>query len=229
MAIPNWISTREICGVFADEIGEMGGQVTNAYDDGERLFGRSVLPGEREVRRGDALRGGVAVMMGDREVRVHPYVFRKVCGNGAIMAQSVQTRRIELPFDEDAHDRVVEEVRETIRACGEDEVFADDVAEIRSAVDREADFALTVLPMLDRLPEAVRVSMMGLIAGRFFGAAERSRYGLMNAITSLARDTSEPDLKWRLEEIGGRIPTMTPVPRRPVGMAMVPPQTYVHA
>jgi hypothetical protein len=229
MALPNWISTREICGVFADEIGEMGGQITNAYDDGERLFGRSILPGEREVRRGDALRGGVALMMGDREIRVHPYVFRRVCGNGAIMAQSVQTRRIELASDEDAHDQVVGEVRETIRACGEPDVFADGVAEIRSSVDREADFALTVLPMLDRLPEAVRVSMMGLIAGRFFGAAERSRYGLMNAITSLARDTSEPDLKWRLEEIGGRIPAMQPVPRRPVGMAMVPPQTYVHA
>lgn len=229
MALPNWISTREICEVFADEIGGMGGQISNAYDDGERLFGRSILPAERDVRRGDALRAGVAVLMGDREIRVHPYVFRKVCGNGAIMAQSVQTRRIALPSDEDAHDRVVEEVRETIRACGEDEVFADGVAEIRSAVDREADFALTVLPMLDRLPEAVRVSMMGLIAGRFFGGAERSRYGLMNAITSLARDTSEPDLKWRLEEIGGRIPAMQPVPRRPVGMAMVPPQMYVHA
>jgi hypothetical protein len=229
MPLPNWISTREICEVFADEIGEMGGQIANAYDDGERLFGRSILPAEREVRRGDALRAGVAVMMNEREVRVNPYVFRKTCGNGAIMAQSVQTRRVGLPFDEDAHDRVVAEVRATIRACGDDEGFADGVAEIRSAVDREADFALTVLPMLDRLPEAVRVSMMGLIAGRFFGAPERSRYGLMNAITSLARDTSEPDLKWRLEEIGGGIPAMKPVPRRPVGMAMVPPQTYVHA
>lgn len=229
MALPNWISTREVCEAFADEIGAMGGQISDAYDDGERLFGRSVLRDEREVRRGDAVRGGVAVMMADREIRVHPYVFRKVCGNGAIMAQAVQTRRIELPSEEDAHDDVMGELRETIRACGEADVFAQSVGEIRSSVDREADFALTVLPMLDRLPEAVRVSMMGLIAGRFFGAAERSRFGLMNAVTSLARDTTEPDLRWRLEEIGGGIPAMKPVPRRPVGMAMVPPQMYVHA
>ena len=145
------------------------------------------------------------------------------------MAQAVQTRRIELPSEEDAHDDVMGELRETIRACGDPDVFAHSVDEIRSSVDREADFALTVLPMLDRLPEAVRVSMMGLIAGRFFGAAERSRFGLMNAVTSLARDTTEPDLRWRLEEIGGGIPAMKPVPRRPVGMAMVPPQVYVHA
>src|SRR4051812_18632007 len=104
MAIPNWISTREICGVFADEVEGMGGQISNAYDDGERLFARSILPAEREVRRGDAMCGGVAVMMADREVRVHPYVFRKVCSNGAIMAQSVRTRRIELPSEQDAHD-----------------------------------------------------------------------------------------------------------------------------
>src|SRR3954470_17163949 len=175
MALPNWISTREVCEAFADEVGAMGGRISEAYDDGERLFGRSILPDEREVRRGDGVHGGVALMMGDREIRIHPYVFRKGCSNGAIMAQSVQTRRIELPTDEDPHDNVMGEVRETIRACGDPDVFAQSVGEIRSSVDREADFALTVLPMLDRLPEAVRVSMMGLIAGRFFGAAERSR------------------------------------------------------
>ena len=229
MALPNWISTREVCEAFADEVGAMGGRISEAYDDGERLFGRSILPDVREVRRGDGVHGGVALMMGEREVRIHPYVFRKVCGNGAIMAQSVHTRRIGLPSDDDAHDGVIEEVRETIRVCGDPDVFAHSVDEIRSSVDREADFALTVLPMLDRLPEAVRVSMMGLIAGRFFTAAERSRFGLMNAVTALARDTTEPDLKWRLEEIGGGIPAMKPVPRRPVGMAMVPPETYVHA
>jgi hypothetical protein len=229
MALPNWISTREVCEVFADEIGAMGGRISDAFDDGERLFGRSILPDEREVRRGDPLRGGVAVLASDREVRVHPYVLRQVCSNGAIMAQSVRTRRIELPADEDAHDRVLDEVREAIRACGEPGAFAEGAREIRSSIDREADFALTVLPMLDRLPEAVRVSMMGLIAGRFFGAADRSRFGLMNAVTSLARDTTDPDLKWRLEVIGGGIPAMKPVPRRPVGMAMVPPQVYVHA
>jgi hypothetical protein len=28
----------------------------------------------------------------------------------------------------------------------------------------------------------------------------------MNAVTSVARDTQDPDLRWRLEELGGGLP-----------------------
>jgi hypothetical protein len=220
MALPSWISTHDVAEGFGEEVGQMGGRVSETFDDGERLFARSILPPEREVRREDRLQGGVAIMASDHEVRVHPYVFRQVCSNGAIMAQAVQTRRIELPeWAGDPHS-VMEHVRETVHACGAPEILAAGVGEIRSALDREADFALTLLPMLDRLPENVRVSMMGMIAGRFFKEEDRSRYGLMNAVTAVARDTRDPDVKWRLEEIGGAIPAMQPVPRRPVGVAI---------
>jgi len=30
----------------------------------------------------------------------------------------------------------------------------------------------------------------------------------MNAVTSVARDTRDPELRWRLEELGGGIPAM---------------------
>jgi hypothetical protein len=147
-------------------------------------------------------------------------VFRKVCSNGAIMAHAIQTQRIEVPeWSADLED-FMGHVRETVQACAGADAFAGGMAEVRSAVDREADFALTVLPLLDRLPEAVRVQMMGMIAGRFFSAEDRSRYGLMNAVTAVARDTTDPDLKWRLEEIGGRVAAMQPVPRRQVGMML---------
>jgi len=220
MALPNWLTTHDLSEAFGEQIEGLGGRVSQCFDDGERLFERSILPSPREVRRGDALQGGVALLAADHEVRVHPYVFRQVCSNGAIMAHAVETRRIEVPEWSADVDEFVAYVRETVRACAGVDVFAGEVAEIRSSVDREADFALTVLPLLDRLPEAMRVTMMGMIAGRFFSGEDRSRYGLMNAVTSVARDTKDPDVKWRLEEMGGRVAAMQPVPRRPVGVAI---------
>jgi hypothetical protein len=220
MALPDWLTTHDLSEAFGEQIEGLGGRVSECLDDGARLIERSVLPNPCEVRRGDALLGGVAMLAAGHEVRVHPYVFRQVCSNGAIMAHAIETQRIELPDWPADVEALVVHVRQTVRGCASPDVFAGGVAEIRSALDREADFALTVLPLLDRLPEAVRVSMMGLIAGRFFGGEERSRYGLMNAITAVARETSDPELKWRLEEIGGRVAGMQPVPRRPVGVAV---------
>jgi hypothetical protein len=40
---------------------------------------------------------------------------------------------------------------------------------------------------------------------RFFQEADRSRFALMNAVTSVARDTRDPEVRWRLEELGGGI------------------------
>jgi hypothetical protein len=220
MALPDWLTTHELSDAFGEQIKGMGGRVSECFDDGERLIERSILPDACEVRRGDALQGGVALMAANHEVRVHPYVFRKVCSNGAIMAHAVQTQRIEVPEWPADLESFMGHVCETVRACAAADAFAGGVAEVRSAIDREADFALTVLPLLDRLPEAVRVTMMGMIAGRFFSGEDRSRYGLVNAVTSVARDTTDPDLKWRLEEIGGRVAGMQPVPRRQVGMML---------
>ena len=71
--------------------------------------------------------------------------------------------------------------------------------------------------MLSRFPAQVAGQLMGEIMGRFFGAGDRSRFGLMNAVTSLARDTADPELRWDLEELGGGVPALIrgPQPEAP--------------
>jgi hypothetical protein len=34
---------------------------------------------------------------------------------------------------------------------------------------------------------------------------DSSAYGVFNAVTSLARDTADPDLRWRLQVLGGQL------------------------
>lgn len=206
------LTTAEILAAFTDEIAAHGGTVTDTFHDGTRLFTRSVLPRLEEVRPRDRLQGGVALKATEGVVCLHPYVFRLVCRNGAIMAQAVQTRRLnDLHRSDPEHAEFL--LREAVRACCAEDVFTESARQIRSAAETEVDFVLNLLPMLSRFPAQVAGQLMTEILGRFFGEGDRSRFGLMNAVTSLARDTADPGLRWDLEELGGGVPACARGPR----------------
>ena len=147
--------TQHIQEIFAEEIAVAGGTVSEVFHDGRRLFARSILPAVREVRPRDQVQGGVALRTLGTEVCVHPYVFRQVCRNGAIMAQAVQTTRIERVdgADPDAVAEVEFQLREAVQACSAFEAFADSVNTMRSATEMQADMMLHLLALLSRLPE----------------------------------------------------------------------------
>lgn len=204
MAFQDWLTTGEIQAIFADEIAGAGGNVLETFNDGDRLFMRSIFPKELEVQRGDRVQGGVALRATDQEIWVHPYVFRQVCTNGAIMAHATQSRTIERSgFSSDLE----RELRETVQACCEKEAFTMAVGAIRATVGSRIDMALMMMPMLSRLGANASPEILRMISERFFKDRDHSRFGLMNAVTSVARDTRDPDLRWRLEVIGGLVPS----------------------
>jgi hypothetical protein len=198
-------TTAEIQALFAEQITAAGGTVADTFDDGARLFTRSLLPAVREVQKGDQVQGGVALRAAEADVWVHPYVFRLVCRNGAIRAHALQTRHVE------AHDCATPEeaagaIRAAVVACCAADAFAAGAEEMRSAHEHEADLALNLLPLLAHLPSETAGQLFQQIMDRFNQGADRSRFGLMNAVTALARDTRDPETRWRLEELGGGIP-----------------------
>jgi hypothetical protein len=204
MSFDDHLTTSHIHTLFADEVQSAGGTVSDTFDDGRRLYARSILPPVAEVRPGDRVQGGVAIKACEGQVWVHPYVFRQVCRNGAIAAHAVETRHLadlgSLPADE-----ADEAVRQAVQACCAPEAFVTSTGEIRAAVGSDIDVVLTMLPFLSRLNRPGQTSIVQEIMGRFFREGDRSRFGLMNAVTSVARDTRDPELRWRLEEFGGGI------------------------
>src|SRR5262249_46651630 len=109
----------------------------------------------------------------------------------------------------------IEAIRETVQACCAQEVFAAHAAEMRVARTADAtDLMLNMMSMLRHLPPRHRAQVMQSILGQFTAEGDRSRFGLMNAVTATARDTTDPDLRWRLEELGGGVPAFRS-PRRP--------------
>ncbi|MBI3862263.1 MAG: hypothetical protein HY290_10245 [Planctomycetia bacterium] len=210
------LTTKQLLAVFAEEIASRSGSVFDVFDDGCRLFARSILPRVEEVRPHDRHQGGVALRGTESQVWVHPYVFRQVCRNGAIMAQALETCHL-TGIDEISCDEASESVREAIATCCSDKAFTTAVEQTRSAATIQADLALSILSHLSHFPADRLSDFLAMIFERFTNGRDNSRYGLMNAVTSVARDTRDPELRWRLEELGGGIPAAIAPPRGDFG------------
>jgi hypothetical protein len=200
------LTSARILDIFREEITAVGGTVTDTFHDQERLFTRSLLPRIAEVQRNDQVQAGVALRALGPEICLHPYVFRLVCRNGAIMAQAMQARHLcELHLHNS--DEAESLIREAIQGCCVPEAFTNASQQMRSALQLQASNDLNwLVHSLSHLPQDASAPILRQIVDRFFREADRSRFGLMNAITSVARDTHDPALRWDLEELGGGIP-----------------------
>jgi hypothetical protein len=205
-------STREIRDVFADEIASLGGSVSDVLEDERYLYVRAVLAESAAVRPGDVVNAGVAVRVVSSEIIVHPYTFRQVCTNGAVVAQALHSRRLERTQSTDvfrpSYDIAVtlSAFGDAVRASAAPEAFATAANDMRAAVDIEADAVISLLPALARMPQAAAARLLPRILGRFGADDDRSVFGLLNAVTSVARDTDDPETRWALEELGGALP-----------------------
>jgi hypothetical protein len=204
-------SMQELLDAFADEITSLGGTVANADVHEHLMIARAVLAIDADVRLGDKIRGGVAMRASGPLIEVHPYTFREVCANGAIIAQSLESRRLVRPGPVEVSYPAVEvmatlnELRDTVRACASQEAFTRSIDGMRAAAEIEANAALEILAQLTDLPR-VMAHMLRRILDRFTSAADKTAFGLMNAVTSVARDTRDPQTRWTLETLGGGVP-----------------------
>jgi hypothetical protein len=210
----------EIRDVFREEITALGGNVTDEVADGGRLIARAVFAREAEILPKDSVAAGVAIRAIDSEILIHPYTFRRLCTNGAIAAHVVGSTRLErietsAPFVSSYEAAAtMSHVRETVRACADPEVFATISRELRSLTEIRADAAIQLLSHVGRFPSQVIAQFLPLIFQRYATGGDRTAFGLLNAVTSLARDTHDPEARWALEELGGTIPArLGPRPR----------------
>ena len=210
-------TTREIREVVIEDIGRTQGAVMDCLDDGEHLMLRTVLPMVQEVLPSDQVQAGVAVLVEGPEVFVHPYIFRQVCRNGAIRSEAIQTRRIqrvEISAPSPAIENVMASLREAVNVCSRPSTFLDTVARMRSATEVRADMLLHLLPLMSHWPQDLASRTFEQVFRRFREGRDVSVFGLMNTVTSLARDERVPKTRWRLEELGGAVLAgVRPVPK----------------
>jgi hypothetical protein len=209
--------TREIAEAFVEEIAVSGGTVPDVYDDGRHMFLRGILPPSDEVRPGDRFKHGVALQCCGPDVLVHPYLYRIVCRNGAIAARAAEGSRVERRDSSGcpgAAEQVLLELRAAVHACTDEGILAGACESMRSMTQLRADHVINLLPGLLRLPRPQAQHYVELILSQYREDGDRSAYGVMNAITAVARDARDPDARWRLEEAGGAMVRLVRVPER---------------
>jgi hypothetical protein len=217
-------TTAEIHQAFIEEIATLGGAVSDVYDDGTRLFLRAVLPPSAEVRSDDHVQAGVAVRTSGPEILVHPYTFRVVCTNGAIRAHALESRRItrvevtpSTAYTASFESQMaLAAFGSAVGTCAGPQVFADSVQEMRSSAEIDADMLLALMPYFLRHARSIGSPIMRTIVQMLSAEPEpqRSGFGLLNAITARARDERDPELRWRLEALGGGVPAWLDRARR---------------
>jgi hypothetical protein len=195
------LTTDQVLEAFSDAIVARGGRVSDTYNDGRRLWTRALLDRVDNVRRGDQVQGGVALKATEEEIRVYPYVFREVCSNGAIIAQTLGSTVVDAAETIEPEE-VLASVREAVGVCCSAELFAGNVRQMRDAT---ADQAITMLSLISRMTGLGRTDLLALIMEQFFREGDQTRFGLANAVTAVARETPDPELRWNLEELGGGI------------------------
>jgi hypothetical protein len=113
-------------------------------------------------------------------------------------------------------------LREAVAECAAEHVFTSSMRRVRTAANSGVDHLLNLMPHLVHFQGSGMQQFVAEILDRFWSDGDHTRFGLMNAVTSLARDTRDPEDRWRLEELGGSIgarlrpprPTITPARAR---------------
>lgn len=208
-------TSQDLLDAFSDEIATAGGTVSGTLDDGRRMIARAVLPVSSEIRIGDRVNAGVAIRAMSNEIVVHPYTLRRVCTNGAIVVEALESQHFERVHAETTcslsyeASMVLTQVRDAVRACATPDAFATIVSDMRLAASTDGQMAIQLLVQSKYFADgAARVASHLKIIGRYRAGDDRSAFGVMNAVTSLARDSRDPELRWSLEQLGGSVPAL---------------------
>ena len=208
-------TTQDLLDAFTDEIAMAGGTVSDVLVDGQRLIARAVLPASAEVRVGDRVSAGVAIRAMSNEIVAHPYTLRQVCTNGAIAVDALESQHFERIHAETTWSlnyeasTMLTKVRDAVRACASPKAFATSVSDMQLAARSDAQIAIQLLLQSKYFADdAASVASYMDIVDRYRAGDDRSAFGVMNAVTSLARDTRDPEARWSLEQLGGSVPAL---------------------
>jgi hypothetical protein len=208
MPFDGWLSTTQIAAVFRFEIAARQGEVRDVHDDGSEIYLRATLPSFDELEPGDWVQGGVALHACADEIAVHPYTLRRICSNGAIIAQGAHSCRLARAgatrFGEAG---VTAALRAAIGGACDAAAFLDAASGTRATLAADADERFFLERGFAAMSERVRERLAGILVAEFLGGKDRSLFALMNAVTAAARDEPDPALRWELELLGGAMAT----------------------
>ncbi len=169
-----------------------------------------------EITREDIIYGGLIIRnseVGASAFRVETFILRKICSNGLIGEHSLkkvhlgkQTLEIgEIDWSDetrDLEDKLLwTKARDVIRQTFDRTIFQSWVTKLQESTEIPIEKPIRAANNIAKLAFLSEQQKESLLA--YF--VEHTKYGLVNAMTSVARDASNPDEEVRLEEAAGKV------------------------
>ncbi len=169
-----------------------------------------------EVREGDVISGGLIIRnseVGASAFRVETFILRKICSNGLIGERSLkkihlgkQTVEIgEIGWSDETkelEDKALwAKARDIIRLTFDHDIFSSWIKKMRESTEVVIEKPVKAVDNIVRLAGLGEDRKDELL----LHFSEHTKYGLINAITSVARDTKSVDEQIRIEEFGGKL------------------------
>jgi hypothetical protein len=169
-----------------------------------------------EITRGDIIYGGLIIRnseVGASAFRVETFILRKICSNGLIGEHALkkvhlgkQTMEIgEIDWSDETREledkTLWAKARDIIKLTFDSSIFSSWVKKMRESTEIAIGKPIKAVNNVARLANLSEEQRDDLLA--YF--SEHTKYGLVNAITSLARETKSADEQIRLEGFGGKL------------------------
>ncbi len=192
-----------------------------------RLYLKVVFPHiQNEVKKGDVVESGITISnseIGQGGFNVMPFVHRLVCLNGMTVNDAALKARHLGKRLEDTGDVIFKQdtqvadnkalmlkLRDTITASADQIQFDKYVMQMRQAVEGEKIVkpveAVEVLSKSFGLNDTEKTNVLESL----IGGHDYSKWGALNAVTSIANDSESYDRATELETMGGKILTLSP-------------------
>jgi hypothetical protein len=168
------------------------------------------------IKEEDIVYGGLILRnseVGASALKVEPFILRKVCSNGLILQHSLKKIHLGRQILEigciewsdetrELEDKALwSKVRDIIRATFDREVFESWVTKLKESTEIKIEKPIEAVNNIVKLAGLTEEQKQKLL----MHFSEHTKYGLLNAITNVARDVKNPDEQVRLEEFGGKI------------------------
>jgi len=169
-----------------------------------------------EIREQDIIYGGLIIRnseVGASAFKVEPFLLRKICDNGLIGELALkrihlgkQTAEIgEIDWSDETkelEDKALwAKAKDIITATFDRDVFESWIDKLRESTEIVIEQPVKAVNNVVKLAGLTEEHKSELL----MHFSEHTKYGLVNAVTSLARDTESVDARIRLEEFGGRL------------------------
>ena len=221
------LENRDLAFLTLDCMTKAGAMVVRADLSDKHMFIKATTPKmQGEIRVGDIVQGGLLIRnseVGASRLAIQPFVNRLKCANGMVIAEmlggtgfsqihlggskkagvyqfSDQTMQLE-------NLAIFSKIRDVIRQTFEPDWFNQTVAMLKATAENK-------VPLPERAIGNV-VDMAGLsdstrdsILRAYLGEPDPTQYGIVQAVTAVAKAIESPEDRVSMEELGGRLAFM---------------------